>query len=244
MTAALTANASGLDALVVEKSAHFGGSTALSGGGIWVPGAPRSAGRATSPIRTALSSICSRSPTVWSARLAYGSTSSRRRRCWSSSKDSRRGWNSSGSPATPTTTRNCPAAPNSAARSTCRPIDLRKLGHDEQTLLKPLALAPKGIWLGPKELRILLSDPAVVGRQGRAAEADRADGQGEGVRRADGGDRAVAGGSAAAGDEGARYPAVAGLADGRIAHRRRRIGDRGAGGARRHKRSGSARAAG
>ena len=40
MTAALTADASGLDTLVVEKSAQFGGSTALSGGGIWVPGAP------------------------------------------------------------------------------------------------------------------------------------------------------------------------------------------------------------
>lgn len=33
------------------------------------------------------------------------------------------------------------------------PIDLRKLGPDEHTLLQPLALAPKGIWLGPKELR-------------------------------------------------------------------------------------------
>ena len=40
MTAALTAEAAGLDTLVVEKSAQFGGSTALSGGGIWVPGAP------------------------------------------------------------------------------------------------------------------------------------------------------------------------------------------------------------
>ena len=33
------------------------------------------------------------------------------------------------------------------------PLDLRKLGADEHTLLQPLALAPKGIWLGPKELR-------------------------------------------------------------------------------------------
>jgi len=33
------------------------------------------------------------------------------------------------------------------------PIDLRKLGDDEQKLLKPLALAPRGIWLGPRELR-------------------------------------------------------------------------------------------
>jgi 3-oxosteroid 1-dehydrogenase len=40
MAAALTADASGLDALVVEKSSYFGGSTALSGGGIWAPGAP------------------------------------------------------------------------------------------------------------------------------------------------------------------------------------------------------------
>jgi 3-oxosteroid 1-dehydrogenase len=40
MTAALAAAGSGLDTLVVEKGSHFGGSTALSGGGIWVPGAP------------------------------------------------------------------------------------------------------------------------------------------------------------------------------------------------------------
>jgi succinate dehydrogenase/fumarate reductase flavoprotein subunit len=33
------------------------------------------------------------------------------------------------------------------------PIDLRKLGVDEQKMLAPLALAPRGIWLGPKELR-------------------------------------------------------------------------------------------
>src|SRR5690242_19237742 len=51
MTAALTADASGLDTLVVEKSPQFGGSTALSGGGIWVPGAPsqRKAGYAPDP---------------------------------------------------------------------------------------------------------------------------------------------------------------------------------------------------
>ncbi len=33
------------------------------------------------------------------------------------------------------------------------PIDLRKLAEEEQHLLQPLALAPRGIWLGPKELR-------------------------------------------------------------------------------------------
>ena len=40
MTAALKADAAGLSTLIVEKSPKFGGSTALSGGGIWVPGAP------------------------------------------------------------------------------------------------------------------------------------------------------------------------------------------------------------
>ncbi|HLN76384.1 MAG TPA: 3-oxosteroid 1-dehydrogenase [Nocardioidaceae bacterium] len=37
MTAALAAAAKGLDTLVVEKSAYFGGSTARSGGGVWIP---------------------------------------------------------------------------------------------------------------------------------------------------------------------------------------------------------------
>jgi 3-oxosteroid 1-dehydrogenase len=38
MTAALTAAHSGLDTLLVEKSDYFGGNTARSGGGVWVPG--------------------------------------------------------------------------------------------------------------------------------------------------------------------------------------------------------------
>jgi 3-oxosteroid 1-dehydrogenase len=38
MTAALTARKAGLDTLVVEKAPHFGGSTARSGGGVWIPG--------------------------------------------------------------------------------------------------------------------------------------------------------------------------------------------------------------
>jgi hypothetical protein len=33
-------------------------------------------------------------------------------------------------------------------------IDLRKLGDAEQELLQPLALAPKGIWFAPKDLRL------------------------------------------------------------------------------------------
>src|ERR1700710_3176780 len=38
MTAALAAARQGLDAVLVEKTSYFGGSTARSGGGVWIPG--------------------------------------------------------------------------------------------------------------------------------------------------------------------------------------------------------------
>ncbi len=37
MAAALTAAHQGLSAVVIEKAPHFGGSTARSGGGVWIP---------------------------------------------------------------------------------------------------------------------------------------------------------------------------------------------------------------
>jgi 3-oxosteroid 1-dehydrogenase len=40
LTAALTAGADGLDTLIIEKAAVYGGSTALSGGNIWIPNNP------------------------------------------------------------------------------------------------------------------------------------------------------------------------------------------------------------
>ncbi|MFI9505914.1 3-oxosteroid 1-dehydrogenase [Nocardia sp. NPDC052566] len=47
MTAALTAAHHGLSAVIIEKAAHYGGSTARSGGGVWIPGnkALKAAGR-------------------------------------------------------------------------------------------------------------------------------------------------------------------------------------------------------
>src|SRR3954451_18454817 len=47
MCAALAAATQGLDVVLVEKSAYFGGSTARSGGGVWMPGdaALRAAGQ-------------------------------------------------------------------------------------------------------------------------------------------------------------------------------------------------------
>src|SRR2546421_9199497 len=51
LTAALAAAHLGLSALVIEKAAAFGGSTARSGGGIWAPGNAvlRAAGVADTP---------------------------------------------------------------------------------------------------------------------------------------------------------------------------------------------------
>src|SRR5687768_13774768 len=53
MLAALTAVEEGLSVLIVEKSRYFGGSTALSGGGFWIPGSSllREAGVVDSPER-------------------------------------------------------------------------------------------------------------------------------------------------------------------------------------------------
>jgi succinate dehydrogenase/fumarate reductase flavoprotein subunit len=53
MTAALAAKSAGLEPLVLEKSEIFGGSTAMSGGGIWAPNAPalRRLGQVDDPER-------------------------------------------------------------------------------------------------------------------------------------------------------------------------------------------------
>ena len=52
MTAALAAARQGLDTVLVEKSQWFGGSTARSGGGVWIPGnyALVEAGEADDPV--------------------------------------------------------------------------------------------------------------------------------------------------------------------------------------------------
>ena len=154
MTAALTADSAGLDTLVVEKSAHFGGSTALSGGGIWVPGAPsqRKEGYVPDPdgvfeyLQTITGGLVS------DARLRQYVESApammeflERRSRWlefvwkpgyADYYPELAGGSELGS------TINVPA------------IDLRKLGDEEQNLLQPLALAPKGIWFAPKDLRL------------------------------------------------------------------------------------------
>jgi 3-oxosteroid 1-dehydrogenase len=153
MAAALTAQASGLDALVVEKSSYFGGSTALSGGGIWVPGAPaqRREGYTPSPEGVV----------EYLLKITGGLVSEERIRQYVESApqmleflENLSGWfEFVWKPGYADYYPELPGGSELGSTINVPPIDLRKLGVDEQKLLKPLALAPKGIWLGPKELR-------------------------------------------------------------------------------------------
>jgi 3-oxosteroid 1-dehydrogenase len=154
MTAALAADASGLNTLVVEKSPRFGGSTALSGGGIWVPGAPsqRKAGYVPQADDTF----------TYLRQITGGLVSDARLRTYVDTAPQMMEFLEDLSPWfefvwKPGYADYYPEIPGgSALGSTINvpAIDLRKLGDEEQNLLQPLALAPKGIWFAPKDLRL------------------------------------------------------------------------------------------
>src|SRR5215217_4903934 len=154
MTAALAADASGLETLVVEKSPRFGGSTALSGGGIWVPGAPsqRKEGYVPDPNDVFL----------YLKQITCGLVSDARLRQYVDAAPEMMEFLENLSPWfefvwKPGYADYYPELPGgSELGSTINvpAIDLRKLGDEEQNLLQPLALAPKGIWFAPKDLRL------------------------------------------------------------------------------------------
>jgi 3-oxosteroid 1-dehydrogenase len=153
MTAALAADACGLETLVVEKSSYFGGSTALSGGGIWVPGAPAQRRAGYAPSRDGV--------VDYLQRITEGAVSDARIQQYVDSAPKMMEFLEQLSPWfefvwKPGYADYYPELPGgSELGSTINvpPIDLRTLAADEQHLLQPLALAPRGIWLGPKELR-------------------------------------------------------------------------------------------
>jgi 3-oxosteroid 1-dehydrogenase len=153
MAAALTAAASGLDVLVVEKSSYFGGSTALSGGGIWVPGAPSQRRQGYTPEPEGV--------VGYLLEITDGLVSEARIRQYVESApkmleflEGLSGWfEFVWKPGYADYYPELPGGSELGSTINVPPIDLRKLGADEQKLLQPLALAPKGIWLGPKELR-------------------------------------------------------------------------------------------
>lgn len=182
MTAALAATAEGLDTLVVEKSAQFGGSTALSGGGIWVPGAPsqRRAGYEPSPddVFTYLKEITGGLVSDARLRQYVDAAPEMMEFLEKSSRWFEFVWK-------PGYADYYPELPGGSERGSTinvPEIDLRVLGDEERNLLTPLALAPRGIWFAPKDLRLFPSGAAELARQGGAAEAHLADGPGPRVR--------------------------------------------------------------
>ena len=154
MTAALRADAAGLDTLIVEKSPKFGGSSALSGGGIWVPGAPsqRKAGYSPDPdgvfayLKTITGGLVS------DERLrAYVDTAPEMMEFLEKSS---RWFEFVWKPGYADYYPELPGGSERGSTINVPEIDLRKLGDEEQNLLAPLALAPKGIWFAPKDLRL------------------------------------------------------------------------------------------
>jgi succinate dehydrogenase/fumarate reductase flavoprotein subunit len=154
MTAALTANAAGLDTLLIEKASYFGGSTALSGGGIWVPGAPAQVREgytpATDDVMAYLRQVTG--GIVSDARLHQYITAApammeflEQTSAWFEFV-----WKPGYADYYP----ELPGGSELGSTINVPAIDLRKLGSEEQHLLAPLALAPKGVWLGPKDLRL------------------------------------------------------------------------------------------
>jgi succinate dehydrogenase/fumarate reductase flavoprotein subunit len=154
MTAALAADAFGLDTLVVEKSPQFGGSTALSGGGIWVPGAPsqRAAGYVLQPDEVF----------GYLQRITGGLVSDARLRAYVDRApemmeflEKRSRWfEFVWKPGYADYYPELPGGSELGSTINVPAIDLRKLGDEEQNLLRPLALAPRGIWFAPKDLRL------------------------------------------------------------------------------------------
>jgi succinate dehydrogenase/fumarate reductase flavoprotein subunit len=154
MTAALKADAEGLDTLVIEKSPQFGGSTALSGGGIWVPGAPsqRRAGYSPPPDGTF----------EYLKRITDGLVSDARLRQYVDAAPEMMEFLEKTSPWfefvwKPGYADYYPELPGGSERGSTinvPEIDLRKLGDEELNLLTPLAMAPKGLWFAPKDLRL------------------------------------------------------------------------------------------
>jgi succinate dehydrogenase/fumarate reductase flavoprotein subunit len=152
MTAALAAQTAGLDTLLVEKAPRFGGSTALSGGGIWVPGArvQREAGHhadldaVLEYLKTITGGI------VAEERLrAYVQTAPEMLDFVARHTGAELVWK----PGYPDYFPEVPGGSAEGSVINVEPIDLRRLGEDEDKLLKPAAVGPRGMWLRPLELK-------------------------------------------------------------------------------------------
>jgi succinate dehydrogenase/fumarate reductase flavoprotein subunit len=160
MTAALTAKASGLDTLLVEKAQYYGGTTAISGGGIWAPNAPeivreRGFAEPTEPIvsylETITEGVVARERLVRFVESAPAMIDFLER----ISPHLRFEW----ARTYPDYYPNVEGGSVVSRSIHVRPIDLRRLGDDEPLLRPqgPAMAAPKGAWITAPDLELLLS---------------------------------------------------------------------------------------
>ncbi|MDN3359041.1 FAD-binding protein [Actinomadura sp. DC4] len=146
MAAALAAVDVGLDTLIVEKSRHFGGTTALSGGGIWVPDNPalRRKGRGDDreTIRTYLRRLTEGK--VPEARIdAFVDQGPPALELLEKNRWMRFAWVKGYPDYHPEVEGGSPLGRSIEAL----PVDTRKLGEDEATLPRNGLKGPLGLWI-------------------------------------------------------------------------------------------------
>ncbi|MGW9131940.1 FAD-binding protein [Streptomyces sp. NPDC055681] len=156
MVGAIAAHDLGLSTLVVEKAAVFGGSTALSGGGVWIPDNPalRKIGRGDSrdEVRRYLQAVVG--DRVPAARLdAYAQRGPEvLEMLYRVSRHMQFTW-------CPDYSDYHPEEPGGRPRGRTiepRPIDARLLGEDEKYLTGMDVPAPMGLWMTGYEARVLM----------------------------------------------------------------------------------------
>ncbi|MEV0853424.1 FAD-binding protein [Nocardia fluminea] len=150
LTAALAAADRDLDTLIIEKASVYGGSTALSGGGIWVPNNPtllrEGLGDTRADVRAYLDAVVG--DRVPSANLdAFIDEGPRMLAFLETSPHLRFQWCAGYSDYHPEAPGGRPAGRSIEPL----PVDLRQLGADEE-LLRPAALAtPPGLFITSKD---------------------------------------------------------------------------------------------
>jgi 3-oxosteroid 1-dehydrogenase len=177
MTAALAAAHHGLNVVVIEKTGRFGGSTARSGGGLWVPGNEvlRRAGVADSPEQAS----------AYLAHVVDGCVSAERQKALLEHGPAMLGFVRAHTPVdfawVPNYADYYPEAPGGLAKGrSIEPVPLngRVLGAELDHLNPPYLPTPDGVtitqrdyrWLslGPRHPRAMLAAAKVAGRMARA----------------------------------------------------------------------------
>jgi 3-oxosteroid 1-dehydrogenase len=150
---ALAASGRGLDVVLIEKADRYGGSSALSGGGLWIPGAPAQARDGYTPdaeetmryLRTITRGVVS------DDRLrAYVDAGPEMLRFLEGLSSHLRFMWKPGYPDY------YPESPGGSAQGSViniPQIDQRVLGPDADTILRPTGVVPGGMWIAPSELR-------------------------------------------------------------------------------------------